>query len=205
MTSRHTFAISPRVFRASSTENVPPSKSEGAGNAGRSLRPQPCVRNKKAHKHSHHGHTGNTRHSPRNGFNGFLRALLGDRACLPPSSAKVASRQLDASVGTSGPHDFAVRRSAPSSEAPPASTASRPASVTIASRPSVGQDGRACRDDLPDGESEIFFDAGLDRARRPSHRPARRANHLCRSLQLGAGHGAREKLLFADDPSCHLP
>jgi len=95
-------------------------------------------KNKKAHKHSHHGHTGNTRHSPRNGFNGFLRALPGDRACLPPSSAKVASRQLDASVGASGPHDFAVRWSAPSSEAPPASTASRPAFVTIASRPSKG-------------------------------------------------------------------
>jgi hypothetical protein len=122
-------------------ETSRPVKSKGAGNAGRSLRPQPCVRNKKAHKHSHHGHTGNTRHSPRNGFNGFLRALLGDRACLPPSSAKVASRQLDASVGASGPHDFAVRKSAPSSEAPPASTASRPAFVTIASRPSVGQDG----------------------------------------------------------------
>jgi hypothetical protein len=34
---------------------------------------------------SHHGHTGNARHSPRNGFNGFLRALPGDRAFLPPS------------------------------------------------------------------------------------------------------------------------
>ena len=34
---------------------------------------------------SHHGHAGNVRHSPRNGFNGFLRALPGDRACLPPS------------------------------------------------------------------------------------------------------------------------
>ena len=30
--------------------------------------------------------------SPRNGFNGFLRALLGDRACLPPSSTKMISR-----------------------------------------------------------------------------------------------------------------
>src|ERR1700736_1401288 len=49
-------------------------------------------------------------------------------------------RQLDASVEASGPHDFAVRRHAPSSEAPPASTASRPAFVTIASRPSVGRD-----------------------------------------------------------------
>src|SRR5260370_10806315 len=34
-------------------------------------------------------------------------------------------RQLDASVGASGPHDFAVRKSALSSLAPPASTASR--------------------------------------------------------------------------------
>jgi hypothetical protein len=40
----------------------------------------------KAHKYSHHGHTGITRHSPRDGFNGFLRALPGDRAFLPPSS-----------------------------------------------------------------------------------------------------------------------
>jgi hypothetical protein len=55
------------------------------------------------------GHTGITRHSPRNGFNGFLRALLGDRALLPPSSAKTAFRELDASVGASGPHDFSVR------------------------------------------------------------------------------------------------
>src|SRR6202047_1300050 len=64
---------------------------------------------KKAHERSHHGHTGFTRHSPRNGFNGFLRALPGDRACLPPSPAEVAFRKLDASVGASGPHDFAVR------------------------------------------------------------------------------------------------
>jgi hypothetical protein len=55
------------------------------------------------------GHTGITRHSPRNGFNGFLRALPGDRALLSPSSAKIAFRELDASVGASGPHDFSVR------------------------------------------------------------------------------------------------
>jgi hypothetical protein len=28
---------------------------------------------------------------------------------LPPSSAKIAFRELDASVGASGPHDFSVR------------------------------------------------------------------------------------------------
>jgi hypothetical protein len=44
-------------------------------------------------------------------------------------------RQFDASVEASGPHDFAVRKHAPSSEAPFTSTASRPASVTIAIRP----------------------------------------------------------------------
>jgi hypothetical protein len=36
---------------------------------------------------SHHEFTGNIRLSPRNGFNGFLRALPGDRALLPPSPA----------------------------------------------------------------------------------------------------------------------
>jgi hypothetical protein len=58
---------------------------------------------------SHHGHAANTRHSPRNGFNGLLRALPGDRAFLPPSPVKITSHRLDASVGASGPHGFAVR------------------------------------------------------------------------------------------------
>jgi hypothetical protein len=71
---------------------------------------------------SHHGHTGITRHSPRSGFNGLLRALPGDRAFLPPSPAEIASRRLDASVGASGPHDFAVR-----SLHRPSSAQSRPA------------------------------------------------------------------------------
>ena len=55
----------------------------------------------------------------RDGFNGLFRALPGDRAFLPPSSADHGSvrtrsgaqnlRKLDASVGASGPHDFVVR------------------------------------------------------------------------------------------------
>src|SRR5215212_11744400 len=47
-------------------------------------------------------------------------------------------RQFDASVGASEPHDFAVRLTCCSSAAPSASTASRPAFVTIASRPFGG-------------------------------------------------------------------
>jgi|SRR5215212_4576490 hypothetical protein len=35
-----------------------PLNSEGAGNAGRSMRPQPRMQNKKAYERSHHGHTG---------------------------------------------------------------------------------------------------------------------------------------------------
>ena len=84
-------------FRASFAFEPSAPRSEGAGNAGRSMRPQPCVRNKKAHKHSHHGHTGFTRHSPRNGFNGFLRTLPGDRAFLPPSPAEDSANLTPAS------------------------------------------------------------------------------------------------------------
>jgi hypothetical protein len=46
-------------------------------------------------------------------------------------------RKLDAGVEASGPRDFAVRGKHRSSATLRASTASRPASVTIASRPSV--------------------------------------------------------------------
>ena len=39
----------------------------------------------------------------------LIRDLLGDRAFLPPSSARSSSRELSLSVGRPGPHDFAVR------------------------------------------------------------------------------------------------
>src|ERR1700694_1492071 len=43
-----------------------------------------------------------------------------------------------------------------------ASTASRPASVTIAIRPCVGQDGEGYRFDLGQAETGIFLQTGLD-------------------------------------------
>jgi len=108
---------------------------------------------------SHHRFTGSIRLSLHNGFNGLFRALPGDRAFLPPSPCGLAASSArsglrSASVGASGPHDFAVRniavrlhavnRSRAQRDRPAttvradavASTASRPASVTIASRPS---------------------------------------------------------------------
>src|SRR3981081_3757202 len=45
----------------------------------------------------------------------------------------------------------------------PASTASRPAFVTIASRPSEGRDGGSCRFDLGREKTEMFLGKGLDR------------------------------------------
>jgi len=62
---------------------------------------------------SHHGHTGFTRHSPRNGFTAYFVLSPAIGLFLSPSSA--VSRRLDAGVEASGPHDFAVRESAPSS------------------------------------------------------------------------------------------
>src|ERR1700716_4758642 len=67
---------------------------------------------------SNNEHTGITRHSRTQWFYDLLRALPGDRALLPPSPPDMLClspvgptqlRKLDASVGASGPHDFAVR------------------------------------------------------------------------------------------------
>ena len=48
ISNSHGFAISPHIFRASLVLHIPPSESEGTGNAGRQMRPQPCVRNDKS-------------------------------------------------------------------------------------------------------------------------------------------------------------
>jgi hypothetical protein len=66
---------------------------------------------------SNNEYTGITRHSRTQWFYDLFRALPGDRAFLPPSSTDMAClspvgptclRELDASIGASGPHDFAV-------------------------------------------------------------------------------------------------
>src|SRR5216683_732533 len=159
---------------------------EGVGNAGCPLHPRfrvhlvvvECTRA-----------TTSTPESPgipaRNGFNGLCRALPGDRALLPPSSADrfclspvgpTQLRELDASVGASGPHDFAVRcnisrplarRSLTGLIDPPCNSVARktlprpphphPASVTIAIRPSGGVGWREFVEMIcPTGEVKYF-------------------------------------------------
>jgi hypothetical protein len=99
---------------------------------------------------------------PAQWFYGLLRALPGDRAFLPPSPADVTANLTPAS----GRQDHTTSPSAgkaPSSSAPLASTASCPASVTISSRPSVGQDGASYKGDLGLLKIRIFLQTGLDR------------------------------------------
>jgi hypothetical protein len=94
------------------------------------------VRSVESTRVSHHGRTGNTRHSPRNGFNGLLRALPGDRACLPPSSADNSANLTPASGHqdhtTSPSASLRVRQCAARVHRIPC-----PTSVTIAKRPFV--------------------------------------------------------------------
>src|ERR1700730_18198205 len=91
---------------------------------------------------------------------GLFRALPGDRAFLPPSPAKIASRELDASVGASGPHAFAVRQPHRPSSAHPASTASRSAFRDVAQRPSKERDGDRYKVICVFGKPEYFFERG---------------------------------------------
>ena len=165
---------------------------EGVGNAGCPLHPQPrahfvLVKRTRV--------TTSTPESPgipaRNGFNGFLRALPGDRALLPPSFADTTCqnpagptclRNLDASVGASGPHDFAVRsivsrqralRSLTDSKNPPCDPLARktlprpphpiPTFVTMANAPLAGRDDKSSRCDLGCTKTEIFLQRGMDR------------------------------------------
>src|ERR1700737_3779765 len=115
--SPHTTSRSRREAPESCIYNLPPK--EGGGNAGCPLPPRPRVRFVVVRSTRV---TTSTPESPgipaRNGFNGLCRALPGDRALLPPSPADrfclspvgpTQLRVLDASVGASGPHDFAVR------------------------------------------------------------------------------------------------
>src|SRR6476661_4532480 len=124
-----------------------------------------CVRSRacsvESTRVSHHGHTGNTRHSPRNGFNGFLRALPGDRALLPPSPAKLSFANL---TPASGRQDHTT---SPSASVPLVKLRIRvhriPCRVDdVGQRPSVARDGASSKGDLPDGASGIFFAEGLD-------------------------------------------
>src|SRR5947209_4463076 len=104
---------------------------------------------------SHHRYCHCTGIPCANGFNGFLRTLSGDRALLPPSSAK-RLRRFSASVGAPRPHDFAVRRIATRHLTTLRPSHPAPHVPDDAQRPSWwARDGRISAFDLPDMTSEL--------------------------------------------------
>jgi hypothetical protein len=126
----------------------------------------------------------------RNGFNGLCRALPGDRALLPPSSADIvlslpgwADKTSANWTPASGRQDHTILPYAKSvsrqraidrsqvfrlalrsrrAQNAAGSTASHPAFVTIMIRPSVGWDTKSSRGDLGGTKTEIFLQRGLD-------------------------------------------
>jgi hypothetical protein len=170
-----------------------PLKSEGVGDVGCAVHPQPRVR--KWWSECTRVFTAVAPKSPgipaRNGFNGLLRTLPGDRAFLPPSPVELsfrprpvgptktstdltpASRRQDHTTSPYAHAPFVLRAgSSLTGNNPPcdpnctpdaaASTTSRPASVTIAIRPSGGTRRVRYEGDLGVKRTEIFFQGGLD-------------------------------------------
>src|SRR6266478_10253007 len=82
----HGFAISPHVFARVLLVTSRSLPSEGAGNAGRAMRPRPRMQNETSIRVSHHGHTGTTRHSPRKGeyWHKNLQYINAMRLMCPP-------------------------------------------------------------------------------------------------------------------------
>jgi hypothetical protein len=93
----------------------------------------PRWKNKSAHEHT--GSAEAIRPSLRNGFTAYfvLSPVTGFLATVIPE--KLASHELDASVGASGPHDFAVRISHARQSQPPRPSHPDPRFVTIAHTP----------------------------------------------------------------------
>src|SRR5712675_2061901 len=113
--SAYTFALAARSARGVD-ESSAQKRAWGMPGA-RCTRGLVCTCSGRKHT-SNNEYTGIARHSRTQWFYGLCRALPGDRALLPPSSADrfclspvgpTNLRELDASVGASGPHDFAVR------------------------------------------------------------------------------------------------
>jgi hypothetical protein len=145
------------------------------------------------HRGRSHRYTGITRHSRTQWFYGLCRALPGDRALLPPSSADrfclspvgpTQLRELDASVGASGPHDFAVRESI-----------FRPRALRsltdLSTRPAIhrAQNATASTASLPyvRDDRDTPLSVGWDESRIMVFLPDREANYFCRRDSTGIG------------------
>src|ERR1700724_3483845 len=88
-------------------------QSEGAGNTGCTLHPRSRVQQCTTKRTRAYRFSGGNPAFPAQWFYGLFRALPGEPGFLATvAPEKLASQELDASVGASGPHVFAVRLSA---------------------------------------------------------------------------------------------
>ncbi len=105
MTIGYRFAFSPPVLARGLAGSFRPLQSEGAGNAGRPMRPMAACAGVVRDAHALSGHTGITRHSPRNGFTAYvvLSPAIG-LSChrhqreLLPANLTPASRRQDHTI-----------------------------------------------------------------------------------------------------------
>ena len=123
----NTASRSRRLFRASFAWKALTPQSEGAGNAGRSIRPQPRVQNKNKHTSVVTTVTPETPGIPRAMVLTVSFVLFPGTGLSCPRRQRGAKhhRQLSASVGAPEPHDFTVRDGTARLAAPSASIASR--------------------------------------------------------------------------------
>jgi hypothetical protein len=186
-----------------SCANPSPRKTEGAGKAGCPLHPQPRAQSVESTRVSHRRFTGTpglpcamvlTVYFALSPVTGLVCHRRPQETCK-----KLASRELDTSVGVSGPHDFAVRAQCHSSFDMP--RPSHPAPNVRDDRETPlwrGRDGDGCRSDLGEKRTGIFLSEGLDR--RTGDLPVGQFTHFdssCDGLSMpssGADAGASEVL-----------
>jgi hypothetical protein len=129
----NTASRSRRAFHASFVINVSLSETEGAARPSREgagpsqeggredrVRAAPavsCARSREEDAHEHTGSAEAVRPSLRNGFTAYSALSLVTGFVITIISKKLASQKLDASIGASGPHDFAVHLTRCSSKA----------------------------------------------------------------------------------------
>src|ERR1700692_260220 len=141
-----------------------------------------------AHEYSQRSHRKSPGIPARNGFTAYvaLSPAIGLschrrlRKSLP-ANLTPASRRQDHTILPSA-------RKALSSEAPLAATASSPASVTIAIRPSSGVDGGGYKSDLRFRKTRIFFQTGPDN---PNHVDPAQEIRFYAQIRKGQRDGAQ--------------
>ena len=156
-------AISRRNVRPSFARQCP-SITEGAGNAGCQLHPQPRVRSDKAHELVTTGSDGFTRHSPRNGFTAYF--ALSSVTTLFDTVACASYRRLDANNWGVGTTRLRRPRQHISSSALTASTASRPTLMTCATPLCRNETGRISELIWVGRKQKYFCKRGLTRVRK---------------------------------------